>query len=51
MSVDDYTREFKVCLELCEAAVLSPGATEAAAKTVVENENLETYLIMGDKIK
>ena len=51
MSVEKYTREFKARVELCEAAGMSPGAKEAAAKIVAEEENIKTSLLTGDKLK
>ena len=51
MSVEGYTRELKSRVEVCKAAGLSSGATEAAAKIVVEKENLENALLTDDKLK
>ena len=51
MSVDDYTREFKSRVEVWKSAGMSPGATEYAAKIVVEEENIAASLIVVDKLK
>ena len=48
---DKYKREFKAHVEVYESAGLSTGATEAYAKILVEEENIETSLIMGDNFK
>ena len=49
--VDDYKRESKYRVELCEAAGLSPGATEVAVKIVAEEENLAYSLLADNNIK
>ena len=51
MSVDGYKRELKACVEVYESAGMRPGATEAIVKIVVEEENLATYSLTGDKLK
>ena len=51
MSVYNSMRELKACVEVCKEVDLSPGATEAAANIVTEEENPKTSLLTGDNIK
>ena len=51
MSVDDYTRESKVCVEVYKESGLIPGATEVVTNIVVEKENLTASTFAGNKLK
>ena len=51
LSDDDSRRQFKARVEVCEAAGLSPGATEAAGNIVAEEDNIKTSSLTVDKLK
>ena len=51
MLVNNYTRELKASVEVCEAAGLRPGAMKSVANIVAEGENLSASLVSGEKLK